>query len=83
MNLRKQVEPLLSVSLQASSQQRHAQHAAPRLAWVVTSAQDEPPKYHHEQSRSVCDLSASGRNRRDESVRVANEGRAVQRLFCV
>ena len=34
MNLRKQVEPLLSAALQASSDQRHAQHAAPRLAWV-------------------------------------------------
>ena len=33
MNLRKQVEPLLSAALQASSAQRHAQHAAPRLTW--------------------------------------------------
>ena len=32
MNLRKQVEPLLSAAFQASSQQRHAQHATSRLA---------------------------------------------------
>jgi len=31
VNLPKQVEPLLSVALQASSQQRHAQHATSRL----------------------------------------------------
>src|SRR5262245_3391449 len=31
MNLRKQVEPLLSVALQASSKQRHAQRATSRL----------------------------------------------------
>ena len=31
MNLRKQVEPLLSAALQASSEQRHAQHATSRL----------------------------------------------------
>src|SRR5688500_6795104 len=39
MNLRKQVEPLLSAALQASSEQRHAQHATSRLAWVKTLAQ--------------------------------------------
>ena len=39
MNLRKQVEPLLSTALQASSKQRHAQRATSRLAWVVTLAQ--------------------------------------------
>ena len=39
MNLRKQVEPLLSAAFQASSQQRHAHHATSRLAWVVTLAQ--------------------------------------------
>ena len=31
MNLRKQVEPLLSAALQASSVQRHAQRTTPRL----------------------------------------------------
>src|SRR3954468_3047119 len=35
MNLHKQVEPLLSAALQASSEQRHAQHAASRLAWLL------------------------------------------------
>jgi len=34
MNLQKQVEPLLSAALQASSEQRHAQRATSRLAWV-------------------------------------------------
>ena len=33
MNLRKQVEPLLSAALQASSKQRRAQRATSRLAW--------------------------------------------------
>ena len=33
MNLRKQVEPLLSVALQASSKQRHAQRATSQLTW--------------------------------------------------
>jgi hypothetical protein len=42
MNLRKQVEPLLSAALQASSEQRHAQHATSRLALVVTLAQTSP-----------------------------------------
>ena len=32
MNLRKQVEPLLSAALLASSVQRHAQRTTPRLA---------------------------------------------------
>ena len=32
MNLRKQVDPLLSAVLQASSVQRHAQRPAPRIA---------------------------------------------------
>src|SRR5215510_11425892 len=50
MNLLKQVEPLLSIALQASSLQRHAQHATSRLAWVKTSAQTSP-RNHHEQSR--------------------------------
>jgi len=31
MNLRKQVDPLLSAALQASSVQRHAQRPAPRI----------------------------------------------------
>src|SRR3954468_20569433 len=35
MNLHKQVEPLLLAALQASSEQRHAQHAASRLAWLL------------------------------------------------
>ena len=35
MNLHKQVEPLLSAALQASSEQRHAQHATSRLAWLL------------------------------------------------
>ena len=33
MNLRKQVELLLSVALQASSKQRHAQRATSQLTW--------------------------------------------------
>ena len=56
MNLLKQVEPLLSATLQASSQQRHAQHATPRLAWVMTLAQTIL-RNHHEQSRSFSNLS--------------------------
>ena len=32
MNLRKQVEPLLSAALKASSVQRHAHRTTPRLA---------------------------------------------------
>ena len=51
MNLRKQVDPLLSAALQASSEQRHAQHATPRLAWGNNIGSDEPLT-HHEQSRS-------------------------------
>ena len=39
MNLRKQVEPLLSTALQASSKQRHAHHTASQLALVITLAQ--------------------------------------------
>ena len=56
MNLYKQVEPLLSAALQASSQQRHAQHATSRLALVLTLAQTSL-RNHHEQSRSLRDLS--------------------------
>ena len=55
MNLRKQVEPLLSAALQASSEQRHAHRATSRLALVVTSAQTSL-RNHHEQSRSVTIL---------------------------
>ena len=51
MNLRKQVEPLLSAALQASSVQRHAQRTTPRLAlmkrWLRRASEN-----HHEQSRS-------------------------------
>ena len=57
MNLRQQVEPLLSIALQASSEQRHAQHATSQLTWVIhrlrRSSED-----HHEQSRSLRDLNA-------------------------
>jgi hypothetical protein len=56
MNLRKQVEPLLSAAFQASSPQRHAHHATPRLAWVMTLAQTSL-RNHHEQSRSFPNLS--------------------------
>src|SRR3954465_11132375 len=35
MNLHKQVEPLLSAALQASSEQRHAHGATSRLAWLL------------------------------------------------
>ena len=51
MNLREQVEPLLSAALQASSVQRHAQRTTPRLAlmkrWLRRASEN-----HHEQSRS-------------------------------
>ena len=51
MNLRKQVEPLLSAALQASSVQRHAHRTTPRLAlmerWLRRASEN-----HHEQSRS-------------------------------
>ena len=52
MNLRKQVEPLLSAALQASSQQRHAQHATSRLTWIVRWLR-RASENHHEQSRSL------------------------------
>src|SRR5688572_32034203 len=58
MNLQEQVELLLLAALQASSEQRHAQHAASQLTWVkhrLKRASDN----HHEQSRSyrmlACD----------------------------
>ena len=51
MNLRKQVEPLLSAALQASSEQRRAQRATSRLAWVKRWLR-RASEYHHEQSRS-------------------------------
>ena len=51
MNLRKQVEPLLSAARQASSEQRHAHGAAPQLAWVMHWLR-RASENHHEQSRS-------------------------------
>ena len=56
MNLRKQVEPLLLVALQASSKQRHAQHATSRLTWVLRWLR-RASENHHEQSRSSANLS--------------------------
>ena len=66
MNLRKQVEPLLSAALQASSVQRHAQRTTPRLAlmkrWLRRASEN-----HHEQSRSLSDLSVeAGRGQGNE-----------------
>ena len=55
MNLQKQVEPLLSIALQASSAQRHAQHATSQLAWVLHRLR-RLSENHHEQSRSFCIL---------------------------
>ena len=52
MNLRKQVEPLLSAALQASSKQRHAQRATSRLAWDLRWLR-RASENHHEQSRSL------------------------------
>ena len=56
MNLRKQVEPLLSAALKASSVQRHAHRTTPRLAlmerWLRRASEN-----HHEQSRSLKNLS--------------------------
>ena len=51
MNLRKQVEPLLSAALQASSKQRHAQRATSRLAWDLRWLR-RASENHHEQSRT-------------------------------
>ena len=51
MNLRQQVEPLLSAALQASSIQRHAQHTASRFAWLLRWLR-RASENHHEQSRS-------------------------------
>jgi len=51
MNLQEQVEPLLLAALQASSEQRHAQHAASRLAWLKHRLK-RASLNHHEQSRS-------------------------------
>src|SRR6187431_2511944 len=56
MNLRKQVEPLLSAALQASSKQRRAQRATSRLAWDLRWLR-RASENHHEQSRSVTILS--------------------------
>ena len=53
VNLLKQVELLLLVALQASSQQRHAQHATSRLTWVKRWLR-RASENHHEQSRSLC-----------------------------
>ena len=61
MNLRKQVEPLLSAALQASSVQRHAHRATPRLTWVKRWLR-RASENHHEQSRSFAIL-ACGRGR--------------------
>src|SRR5688500_19847611 len=55
MNLRKQVEPLLSAALQASSEQRRAQRATSRLAWVKRWLR-RASENHHEQSRSPAQL---------------------------
>ena len=52
MNLRKQVEPLLSAALQASSKQRHAHRATSRLAWDLRWLR-RASENHHEQSRSL------------------------------
>ena len=56
MNLRKQVEPLLSAALQASSKQRRAQRATSRLAWDLRWLR-RASENHHEQSRSLTILS--------------------------
>ncbi len=55
MNLREKVEPLLLIALQASSEQRHAQHATSQLAWVIHRLR-RSSENHHEQSRSFCIL---------------------------
>ena len=59
MNLRKQVDPLLSAALQASSVQRHAQRPAPRITlmerWLRRASEN-----HHEQSRSYRILTWGG-----------------------
>ena len=59
MNLRKQVEPLLSAALQASSVQRHAQRAASRLTWVKRWLR-RASENHHEQSRCLAILACAG-----------------------
>ena len=56
MNLRKQVEPLLSAALEASSEQRRAQRATSRLAWDLRWLR-RASENHHEQSRSLVILS--------------------------
>src|SRR5688500_8402467 len=60
MNLRKQVEPLLSAALQASSEQRRAQRATSRLTWVKRWLR-RASENHHEQSRSSTHLSVRER----------------------
>src|SRR5688572_11060861 len=59
VNLRKQVEPLFSAALQASSVQRHAQRATSRLTWVKHRLR-RASENHHEQSRSSTHLSVRG-----------------------
>src|SRR5687768_8264794 len=56
MNLRKQVEPLFSAALQASSVQRHAQRATSQLTWVKRWLR-RASENHHGQSRSSTHLS--------------------------
>src|SRR5688572_26908145 len=59
MNLRKQVEPLFSAALQASSVQRHAQRATSQLTWVKRWLR-RASENHHGQSRSSTHLSVRG-----------------------
>ncbi len=61
MNLRKQVEPLLSTALQASSEQRRAQRATSRLAWVVTLAQTSLRQTITSKAGARSDLSVRSR----------------------
>ena len=72
MNLRKQVEPLLSAALQASSQQRHAQHATSRLAWVVTLAQTSLRKPSRAK-QEPDDLTVPLGEGQDEDARAGND----------
>jgi hypothetical protein len=73
MNLLKQVEPLLSVALQASSKQRRAQRATSRLTWELRWLRRASDN-HHEQSRSLGDLTgpAVTGSRKDEPLRCCN-----------
>ena len=80
MNLRKQVEPLLSAALKASSVQRHAHRTTPRLAlmerWLRRASEN-----HHGQSRSLRDLNVGAGSGQGSVSSPAGLNRLLFQLF--